>query len=275
LSRSQIVPDDAAEGRDEWDRHWALYGEPAEGNPANNYRHRLVMALLGHPGAGDTIFDIGSGQGELAMLLQERFPEAAVKGIEYSAEGVQRARTAAEASALRIEFILRDLLEPATVGPTLRSSATFAVCSEVLEHVDDPGLLLRNAAAYLAPGCRLVVTVPGGPRSAFDRHIGHRRHFAPAGLRHLLEGAGFEVEHVARAGFPFFNLYRLAVIARGRRLIADLERAASSDDGGAGATTQGAVLAFFDRAFRLNMASSPFGWQMVAVGRYVGTDRVR
>ena len=39
MSRSQIVPDDAAEGRDEWDRHWALYGEPAEGNPANNYRN--------------------------------------------------------------------------------------------------------------------------------------------------------------------------------------------------------------------------------------------
>jgi 2-polyprenyl-3-methyl-5-hydroxy-6-metoxy-1,4-benzoquinol methylase len=36
------------------------------------------------------------------------------------------------------------------------------VCSEVLEHVDRPRELLANAAAYLAPGCRLVVTVPGG-----------------------------------------------------------------------------------------------------------------
>jgi SAM-dependent methyltransferase len=269
LSRARIVPDDAAAGRDEWDRHWALYGEPAEGNPANNYRHRLVMTLLGDPAPGDTILDIGSGQGEFALLLQKRFPEATVAGIEYSGEGVQRARSAAAAAGVPIEFIQRDLLEPAPGSIAIAARAAYAVCSEVLEHVDDPGLLLRNSTAYLAPGCRLVVTVPGGPRSAFDRHIGHRRHYTPTALRRLLEGAGFDVEHVARAGFPFFNLYRLAVIARGRRLIADLERA-SADDAGPGGGTQGAVLAFFDRAFRLNLASSPFGWQMVAVGRYAG-----
>lgn len=268
MSRPEIVPDDAAPGRDEWDRHWAVYGEPAEGNPANAYRHRLVMKLIGRPAAGDTILDIGSGQGELALLLGKAFPGAAVMGIEYSAGGVQRARQAAALAGLAVEFVQRDLLEPATVDPGLRGRAAYAVCSEVLEHVDDPALLLRNAAQYLAPGSRVVVTVPGGPRSAFDRHIGHRQHFAPSGLRQLLERAGFEVESVARAGFPFFNLYRLAVIARGRRLIADLERAASSDDGGG--TTQSAVLAVFERAFRLNMASSPFGWQMVAVARFPG-----
>jgi SAM-dependent methyltransferase len=264
-----MVPAEAAAGRDEWDRHWALYGEPAQGNPANSYRHRLVVKLIGHPDAGQTILDIGSGQGELALLLQEQFPRAVVRGIEYSSEGVERARAAAKGAGLPVEFSQRDLLAAATVDPAQRGLAAFAVCSEVLEHVDDPGLLLRNASEYLAPGCRIVVTVPGGPRSAFDRHIGHRQHFAPAGLRQLLRGAGFDVEYVARAGFPFFNLYRLAVIARGRRLIADLERSPAEGNRGA----QGPVLAFFDRAFRLNVQSSPFGWQMVAVGRFGGPGR--
>jgi len=257
---------DATADRDEWDRHWALYGEPAEGNPANTYRHRLVMRLLGQPGAGDTVLDIGSGQGELALLLQRRFPDATVRGIEYSAHGVERSRAAASAGGLPLEFTQRDLLVAAPVDPAVRGRATHAVCSEVLEHVDDPTLLLRHAAEYLAPGCRLVVTVPGGPRSAFDRHIGHRRHFDPKSLRAVLEGAGFTVEYVARAGFPFFNLYRLAVIARGRRLISDLQRHPDRAAGG----TQGAVLALFDRAFRLNLPSSPLGWQMVAVGRVTG-----
>jgi SAM-dependent methyltransferase len=264
----QIVPPDATAGRDEWDRHWALYGEPAEGNPANNYRHRLVMKLIGRPGPGDTILDIGSGQGELALLLKKAFPGATVRGVEYSAEGVQRAQSAAQGAGLSVEFFQRDLLQPAAVAPDAAGAASYAVCSEVLEHVDDPGLLLRNASAYLAPGCRIVVTVPGGPRSAFDRHIGHRQHFTPAGLRRLLEGAGFDVDYVARAGFPFFNLYRLAVITRGRRLIADLERGPAEG----GPSTQGAVLAFFDRAFRFNVQSSPFGWQMVAVG-HLGARR--
>jgi 2-polyprenyl-3-methyl-5-hydroxy-6-metoxy-1,4-benzoquinol methylase len=266
VSQSHPAPDPAVAGRDEWDRHWAVYGEPAEGNPANTYRHRLVLELIGRPGPGDTILDIGSGQGELALLLKKEFPEAAIVGIEYSAEGVQRAKAAADAAGLAVEFSQRDLLETAPVDASMRGRAAFAVCSEVLEHVDDPGLLLHNAAEYLAPGCRIVVTVPGGPRSAFDRHIGHRQHFRPATLRSLLQGAGFDVEYVARAGFPFFNLYRLAVIARGRRLIADLESGGKNGSGGA----QGAVLTFFDRAFRLNMQSSPFGWQMVAVGRLAG-----
>ena len=52
-------------------------------------------------------------------------------------------------------------------------------------------------------------------------------------------------------------------------MIADLEDAAS-ENGSGGA--QGAVLAFFDRAFRLNIQSSPFGWQMVAVGRLAGAE---
>jgi SAM-dependent methyltransferase len=254
-----------AGGRDEWDRHWAVYGEPAEGNPANTYRHRLVAKLIGSPATGDTVLDVGSGQGELALLLKRAFPDAAVVGIEYSAEGVRRSEAAATAAGLRVDFVQRDLLVPVPLDGDVRGRATFAVCSEVLEHVDDPGLLLRYASEYLAPGCRMVVTVPGGPRSAFDRHIGHRQHFHPAGLRRLLEGAGFDVDYVARAGFPFFNLYRLAVIARGRRLIADLER---GDAGGARA--QGAVLGFFDRAFRLNMESTPFGWQLVAVARFTG-----
>jgi SAM-dependent methyltransferase len=252
--------------RDEWDRHWALYGEPAQGNPANNYRHRLIIGLLGHPDADDVVLDIGSGQGEFALLLHRAFPAATVRGIEYSAEGVQRATAAAVAAHAPVVFAQRDLLHPAALGPDVRGRATLAVCSEVLEHVDNPSLLLHHASAYLAPGCRLVVTVPGGPRSAFDRHIGHRQHFGPASLRRLLEGAGFSVEYVARAGFPFFNLYRLAVIARGRRLISDLERGAEAEGAGA----QGAVLSFFERAFRLNVASTPFGWQMVAVARFTG-----
>ena len=255
----------AEDSRDEWDRHWALYGEPAAGNPANTYRHRLVLGLLGALGADDRVLDIGAGQGELALTIKRRFPAAAVSGIEYSAEGVQRARAAAAAAGLAAEFTQRDLLETAVLDAGVAHRATHATCSEVLEHVDDPVLLLRNAAAYLAPGCRLVVTVPGGPRSAFDEHIGHRRHFTPKSLRALLGDAGFDVERVARAGFPFFNLYRLAVIARGRKLIADLE---SGGTDGAGA--QGAVLKFFDVAFKWNLASSPLGWQMVALARYPG-----
>jgi hypothetical protein len=61
--------------------------------------------------------------------------------------------------------------------------------------------------------------------SAFDRRIGHRQHFTPKTLSHLLEESGFRVRHVQRAGFPFSNL----------------------------------------ALFRFDRERSPLGWQIVAV----------
>src|ERR1017187_8051755 len=139
--------------------------------------------------------------------------------------------------------------------------ATHALCSDVLEHLDDPGVLLRHAAAYMAPGCQLVVTVPGGWRSAFYSHIGHRRHYTPAQLRGLLESAGFAVERAYAAGFPFFNLYRMLVTLRGQELVAEAARGPTLLMRAAGA--------IFEALFRLNLMH-PWGWQTLAVTRYRG-----
>ena len=65
--------------------------------------------------------------------------------------------------------------------------ADVAVCSEVLEHLNDPATFLRTATAALSPGATFIVTVPGGPRSEFDRLIGHRRHYTPQSIRQLFE----------------------------------------------------------------------------------------
>jgi hypothetical protein len=133
----------------------------------------------------------------------------------------------------------------------------------VLEHVEDPEALLANTRAYLAPGCRLIVTVPGGPMSAFDRHIGHRRHFTAKSMGGLLEQAGFIVERSVRAGFPFFNLYRLIVLLRGERLVDDVAR-------GGGTRPARLVMRIFGVLFRLNLTSSPWGWQVLAAARFPG-----
>jgi SAM-dependent methyltransferase len=248
---------------DDWNRHWDTFGDAVSGNPATAYRCRLILEALGHVDSDAVILEIGCGQGEFTLMLAETFPQADVRGIDNSAEGIERAVRSANARKLSVDFAQRDLLEKIELDDDHRTAATLAVCSEVLEHVDDPAVLLRNAADYLAPRCRLVVTVPGGPRSAFDRHIGHRRHFTATRLRRLLEENGFEDVRIRRAGFPFFDLYRLVVILRGKRLIADVEESKSE----LGSGTSGTALRFFDRAFRYNWDSSPFGWQLLAVAR--------
>jgi 2-polyprenyl-3-methyl-5-hydroxy-6-metoxy-1,4-benzoquinol methylase len=247
---------------DDWNRHWSTFGDAVAGNPATAYRSRLILKMLGTVADGAVILEVGCGQGEFALHLAQLHPQAEVRGIDVSTEGVRRANLAATTLGLPVHFAQRDLTVPVVLGEEERGHASIAICSEVLEHVDEPDVLLRNAAEYLAPGCRLVITVPGGPRSAFDRHIGHRRHFSARRLRSLLEANGFDQIKVQRAGFPFFDLYRLIVILRGKRLVADVEQTSGTalDEG-----ASGIGLRLFNRAFRYNLDSSPFGWQLLAV----------
>ncbi len=246
---------------DDWDHHWEAYGEAAQTNPANRYRRKILLDLLGRPVAGSTILDIGSGQGEFAVALAEMFPDVTIWGVEHSASGVARSRKAAESARVNVQFVERDLLTPVALEQG-QPPAHYAICSEVLEHVDDPTLLMANSKALLAPGCRVIVTVPGGPRSAFDRHIGHYQHFTAAKLSAVLSDAGYEVDRVLRTGFPFFNLYKLAVIARGRKLISDVENRTPDAEP---SKAESLIIKGFDAGFKLNRDDSHFGWQMAAV----------
>ncbi len=249
---------------DNWDRYWSSTGAAVSGNPATKWRARLIADHLGAIPAGELVLDVGCGQGELTLLLATSFPRAEIWGVDSSEEAVRRAAEAARARGLAAHFARLDLVtgEAAPLGGGEEvlwdRRASHVVCSEVLEHLDEPEIAVRRLAEHTAPGGCLVVTVPAGPRSAFDRYIGHRRHFTPSRLRRLLESNGFEAVRIDRAGFPFFNLYRLVVIARGRRLVADTEEPSF------GSGLAGVVLHTFDRAFRYNLRSAPFGWQLVA-----------
>lgn len=247
--------------RDDWDQHWRDYAEAAEQNPAQRYRREIVCKLLARHACGGSarILDVGSGQGDQARDLRRAFPQAAIAGLEMSATGIEVSRR----KIADARFEQRNLLEPGDPGD-LRAWAQFATCAEVLEHLDDPALFLKNAAEYLAAGCLLVVTVPGGPQSEFDKHIGHRQHFSPAQLRALLEQAGFQVEMASTAGFPFFNLYRRIVISRGKRLIREVH-------GGSQSLLARVVMASFRPLFALNLLGSPWGWQTMAVARWRGS----
>jgi len=248
-------PDEAAQ-RDDWDRHWLDYSDAAEQNPAQRYRRRVVFDLLALGNGPARVLDVGSGQGDFAAELLRRHSGAQLLGLEVSEAGIEISRRKAPGA----NFVQRDLTQPEEPEPQQRGWATHTVCSEVLEHVDNPRELLVNAAPYMAPGCRLVVTVPGGPMSAFDRHIGQPRHFSPQELGTLLTEAGFEVEMASGAGFPFFNLYRMVVILRGRRLVEDVS------GGGTGSESRlaRAVMAAFRPLFRLNRLRGGRGWQTVA-----------
>ncbi|MBV9367192.1 MAG: class I SAM-dependent methyltransferase [Solirubrobacterales bacterium] len=247
-------------GEDRWDSHWDDFGKANERNPAQEYRRRLALRLLERRGTPERLLDIGSGNGEFLAAAAARWPGAELLGLELSGAAVEAARRKAPTARLRA----CDLLAEAAPIDCEARWATHAVCSEVLEHVDDPVGLLRSARRWLAPGCRLVATVPGGPMSAFDRHIGHRQHFSPDDLRAVMSAAGLQVAQVERAGFPFFNLYRGLVILRGESLIGDAQPHSELSPAGLLVRTG---MAAFRPLFLFNLPRSPFGWQTVGIAR--------
>ncbi|MEN3369759.1 MAG: hypothetical protein V7609_1902 [Verrucomicrobiota bacterium] len=224
-------------------------------------RHEIIARLLCQTAANGPvrIFDLGSGQGDLAQKLDTLLPDAQLLGAELSDQGVAISRH----KVPRATFIVADIFRPPPSLGEYVGWATHAVCSEVLEHVDDPVSFLEKARPYLAEGANLVVTVPGGPVSAFDRQIGHRQHFDREKIRRMLEKAGYSVERVYLSGFPFFNLYRLLVIARGKQLARDVE----SESNRPSSALAGFIMKMFHLLFHANLLDSPFGWQVVAVAR--------
>jgi SAM-dependent methyltransferase len=255
------MPDEPGASHDDWDSHWDHYAESASENPAQRMRHNFIAKLL-RQGAGKgemRLFDLGSGQGDLVQKLARLLAGARFVGAELSENGVTISRRKVPGAT----FLVADIFQPPPALNEFAGWATHAVCSEVLEHVDDPVGFLRRARNYLGSNATLIVTVPGGPMSAFDRHIGHRQHFDRRKIESMLEQAGYAVERTYLAGFPFFNLYRLLVIARGERLARDVETGATGRSSGLASL----VTKLFRVLFHANLRDSPFGWQVVAIAR--------
>lgn len=226
-----------------------------ESGPLSIYRKRLIVNLLRRAGcgAGARVLDIGAGRGAMIQSILNAIPGVSALGLELSEVGVREAqRRLPEA-----RFLRRDLLQPVEPSEVPRELAEFAVCSEVLEHLDEPEVMLRNAARYMAAGCVLVVTVPRGPMSAFERHLGHRRHYSPDEIARVIERSGFEIRHKVAAGFPFLNLFRLMMVMRGAALIEDASKPP--------ALAVKLTRTLFGGLFRLNLGV--LGWQTVVVAR--------
>jgi 2-polyprenyl-3-methyl-5-hydroxy-6-metoxy-1,4-benzoquinol methylase len=103
---------------------------------------------------GAEVLDVGCGNGVISRSLGER--GFTVKGIDVSEKAIGRARELNKFPNVRFEVIGAEKL----VADGNRYHAV--ICSEVLEHLNEPGKLLDVLYQLLHPDGVLLVTVPNG-----------------------------------------------------------------------------------------------------------------
>lgn len=125
---------------------------------------------------GPRVLDIGCSHGGLTRFIADKNIETYV-GIDTSKKALQYA-------------ISNNKYKWAYFGNTVGDELfDTVVLAEVLEHQEDPGLLLKWAVDHVQEGGRLIITVPHG----FDEHPDHRQVFHSTEFKDLLNNAGLAV----------------------------------------------------------------------------------
>jgi SAM-dependent methyltransferase len=149
---------------------------------ALNRYQRLKTYLAGK----NQVLDIGSGGGEFAYLLSKL--GFTVQGIEPN-EGYGNYSKTEYGLDVKIGF--------AQNTEFAAQSFDFVMMNHVLEHVDNPSLVLNKIQGWLKNEGLLAIEVPNveavcqSPKSTF--HTAHLFNFNPATLSLLVEKSGFSV----------------------------------------------------------------------------------
>jgi SAM-dependent methyltransferase len=105
---------------------------------------------------GQRVLDIGSGVGDVAMLVAEMVgPTGEVVGVERDANTVTKARSrVAEAQLQNVSFLAADVSQIAREGSGKPFDAV--VGRLILEYLPDPGAVLRSLSRLVRPGGVIV-----------------------------------------------------------------------------------------------------------------------
>ena len=142
------------------------------------------MARLGHPvfdliidrldmAAGQTIVDLGCGQGPALHALHEREPSVLLVGFDVAAEAVAAVRAALPEVRAEVTDLNEDL-------PLDDGSVDRALCHNVLECLEDPAAAMNEAARVLRADGRAVWShtdfdgiILSGPDRGLTRQVLH------------------------------------------------------------------------------------------------------
>ena len=156
---------------------------------AQRFNRWMAESIAPHVGA--RVLEIGAGIGNITTWL---LPRDLYVASDINPHYLHYLRNFSLGKPyLQVDRI--DLEDPACFARWQGQFDT-VVCLNVLEHVRDPLVSLRNMASALQPGGRLVLYVPQGQHlySSLDEVLGHRCRYSREMLAEELRSTGFEIE---------------------------------------------------------------------------------
>jgi SAM-dependent methyltransferase len=155
--------------------------------------------------SSDTVVDIGCGAGDACVFAGQLGAEVIGIDIEASliAQATERMRHVPARS-------FRGIVSDSSPIPLADDTASVVLCTEVLEHVDDPPRFLSELARIGRPGARYLISVPDptsesvmrvvAPPWYFEKPI-HQHVFEHEQLDALVCASGLEIETRTSGGF--------------------------------------------------------------------------
>ena len=163
-------------------------------------RLRRRIDWMADQAQGPRVLDVGCGEGILELLLARR--GIAATGVDIDAEALDFAREllSKEPDDVRecVELVHGDFNQPRRVTGLFDT----VILGEILDCVDDPGVMLDRCLEHLRPEGRVVITTPLGLGPSGD----HRKSLLLTGMIDLLEPRlalevmEVEEEHIRFAG---------------------------------------------------------------------------
>ncbi len=189
----------------DYDRFWL---DARRGHFKRRARERARAALTLLPKRARSVLDAGCGRGETLQMMTSCGLEA--KGVDVSTVAVNGVKE------LDLDAEVLDL-EKDAIGRKYDA----VICMEVLEHLGEPGAVLRKLAGALAEGGRLVVSLPNEWniyhlfKNLFAPNPTHLHRFNHGRATALFAGTGLRVERrislPVLPRLPGFGLLRKAL----------------------------------------------------------------
>jgi SAM-dependent methyltransferase len=148
------------------------------------------------------LLEIGCGTGFVLLGLRTAFPCLDLTGSDLFCEGLEFAKHVPNVTLLQIDA--RQI--------PFENEFQIVGAFDILEHIDEDDVVLRQMYQATSPGGGIIVTAPQHRFlwSAFDVFSGHQRRYVRKELEEKIERAGFRV--VRTTSFVFFLLPLILVV---------------------------------------------------------------